>query len=139
MIGVCSTHMPANDTRIEVSIDVLAQQLKRWRKKIINNKKDPMVLLVLGDFNFNPSSYLYTHIIKHYGFFDARSSSEEEGKNVFINDINVTTNDWYKSYNQILDYIWIFNEDISTNRSTFSSQVKINSLRHISVYAELSL
>merc|ERR1711862_200031 len=128
------------DTRIEVSIDVLAQQLKRWRKKIIHNKKDPMVLLVLGDFNFNPSSYLYTHIIKHHGFFDARRSSSEEEGNVFKindNDINVTTNDWYKSYNQILDYIWIFDEDISTNRSAFSSQVRINSLRHISVYAEL--
>lgn len=127
VLGFCSTHMPANDTKIDISINVLEQQLIKWREKISNPK---MVLFVVGDFNFNPSSFLYINM-KQHDFLDLRSISPLRGDN-----IDTTTNDWYKPYNQILDYVWSLDDHSSS--ATQSSLIRINSIRHISARAELS-
>jgi len=117
--------MPANETLVEKSVPILADQLLNMNFVSVDeiNKGirfdddqccNEVVTFVVGDFNTQPNSTSYV-LMEEKGFVDLRHLLSPERLLAFDNS-NVTTTDWYGSPDTMIDYIWLFQNNDTNNR-----------------------
>lgn len=121
-IRFCSTHMPANETLVEKSVPILADQLLNMNLVDEINRVErfdddqccnEVVTFVVGDFNTQPNSTSYV-LMEEEGFVDLRNLLSPEL--LAFDNSNVTTTDWYGSPDTMIDYIWLFQNNNTNNR-----------------------